>query len=215
MIQSIRIEPATLYLVPVVKGLVSEGEKVSQAYDEVLPDAIAVSISHEDLGGLRRREDYDRYEPSDLEIIYQAFLERFGEVRLPPPAYVRGLELSEEHGTTIIPVDMNEVLYTDTYCAMVRTGDMIRESFFTRRATRKSYDLSSPEAFVRSWDRRVNRAKGFQELERARENHMAETLRRLCGRYERILTVVECERSDGVVASLKVEGAGNQATSIK
>lgn len=215
MIGSIRIEPSTVFLLPVIKGLVSEIEKVSRAFDELVPDVIAVPISHEDLDGLRRREDYDKYEPSDLEIIYQAFLERFGEVRIPPPAYVRALELSEQHGTALIPVDMNEGLYTDTYCEKVRTGDMIRESFFTRRATAKRYDLSSPSAFVRSWDRRVNRPKGFQELERARERHMADALRRLCGRYERILALVECERYDGVVASLKVNGVGNDDKPIK
>lgn len=213
--RSIRIEAADISLLPVVKGLVSEEGAVSRSFDEVRPDVIAISISREDLEGLHRREDYDKYEPSDLEIIYQAFLESFGEVRIPPPAYVRALEISEERGTPIIPIDMNEELYTETYCQKVRTRDMIRESFFARRATGKTYDLSSPDAFARSWDARVNRARGFRELERAREAHMANALRRLSGRYSKILAVIECERLEGVVRTLEDGSAANQDTLIK
>ena len=213
--RSIRIEAADISLLPVVKGLVSEEGAVSRSFDEVRPDVIAISVSREDLEGLHRREDYEKYEPSDLEIIYQAFLESFGEVRIPPPAYVRALEISEERGTPIIPIDMNEELYTETYCQNVRTRDMIRESFFARRATGKSYDLSSPEAFARSWDARVNRARGFRELERAREVHMANALRRLSSRYSRILAVIECERLEGVARTLENGSAANQDTLIK
>ena len=213
--RSIRIEAADISLLPVVKGLVSEEGAVSRSFDEVRPDVIAISVSREDLEGLHRREDYEKYEPSDLEIIYQAFLESFGEVRIPPPAYVRALEISEERGTPIIPIDMNEELYTETYCQNVRTRDMIRESFFARRATGKSYDLSSPEAFARSWDARVNRARGFRELERAREAHMANALRRLSGKYSKILAVIECERLEGVARTLEDGSAANQDTLIK
>lgn len=213
--RSIRIEAADISLLPVVKGLVSEEGAVSRSFDEVRPDVIAISVSREDLEGLHRREDYEKYEPSDLEIIYQAFLESFGEVRIPPPAYVRALEISEERGTPIIPIDMNEELYTETYCQNVRTRDMIRESFFARRATGKTYDLSSPEAFARSWDARVNRARGFRELERAREAHMANALRRLSGKYSKILAVIECERLEGVVRTLEDGSAANQDTLIK
>jgi hypothetical protein len=213
--RSIRIEAADISLLPVVKGLVSEEGAVSRSFDEVRPDVIAISVSREDLEGLHRREDYEKYEPSDLEIIYQAFLESFGEVRIPPPAYVRALEISEERGTPIIPIDMNEELYTETYCQNVRTRDMIRESFFARRATGKTYDLSSPEAFARSWDARVNRARGFRELERAREAHMANALRRLSGKYSKILAVIECERLEGVARTLEDGSAANQDTLIK
>ena len=213
--RSIRIEAADLSLLPVVKGLVSEEGAVSQGFDEVRPDVIAISISREDLEGLYRRDDYDKYEPSDLEIIYQAFLESFGEVRIPPPAYVRALELSEEKGTPIIPIDMNEELYTETYCQNVRTRDMIRESFFARRATGKTFDLSGPDAFARSWDARVNKARGFRELERARELHMANALRRLCSKYTKIFAVIECERLDGVARVLGDGGAANQDMLIK
>jgi hypothetical protein len=201
--KSIRIESASLALLPVVKGLVSEGDAVVQAYEEFAPDVIAVSVSREELIGLRTREDYDKYEPSDLEIIYQAFLEKFGEMRIPPPAYVKALDISESRGTPIVPLDMNDEVYTEAYCDNVGTGDMIRESFFARQATGKKFDLSSPCAFARSWDARVNKAKGFRQLENEREKHMAAALRDLAKIYRNILAVVECERSEGVLRVLE------------
>lgn len=200
---TIEVGSSSVTVLPVVKGLVSEAEAVAEAFSDVRPDVIAVSISREELDGLRKREDYELYEPSDLEIIYQAFLEQFGEVRLPPPAWVRALELSEQNGTAILPLDMNDEMYTEAYCSKVSATDMIRESFFARRATGKKFDLSSPAAFCISWDRRVNRASGFRELEEAREEHMAGVLRNLGRRYRNILALVECERADGVLARLE------------
>ena len=207
--RTIEVEASRITVLPVVKGLVSEAESVSKAFSDVRPDAIGVSISREELDGLRKREDYDLYEPSDLEIIYQAFLERFGEVRLPPPAWVRALEISEKESKAIVPLDMNDQVYTEAYCDKVSTTDMIRESLFARRATGKRYDLSSAAAFAVSWDQRVN-FSGFRELEDAREGHMAGALTNLSRRYRSILAVIEVERCDGVLARLG-EGAGKSA----
>jgi hypothetical protein len=205
MMRTIELGTSRIALLPVVKGLVSEAEAVSAAFADFRPEAIAVSISREELDALRKREDYELYEPSDLEIIYQAFLERFGDVRIPPPAFVRAMELADLEGTAIVPLDMNDEVYTEVYCGKVRTSDMIRESFFAKRATGKQYDLTSPAAFAVSWDRRVNRA-GFRALEEAREEHMAKVLRVLAKRYRSVLAVIECERCEGIAAKLETGG---------
>jgi hypothetical protein len=199
----VRVGASAITFLPVVKGLVSEASAVSAAYDEVHPEVIALSVSREDLQGLRRPQDFDLYEPSDLEIIYQAILERFGEVRLPPPAYVRVVEIADRHGIAIIPVDMNDEVYTAAFCDLVRTRDMLREAMFARRATGKRYDLSDPCAFALSWDAQVNSSPGYRKLEEAREEHIAGALRDLSKLYRAVLAVVECERCDGVVARLE------------
>jgi chemotaxis response regulator CheB len=201
--KSIRIDSSSLTILPVVKGLASEADEVTKAFEELRPEVIALSISREEMAGLRNREDYDKYEPSDLEIIYQAFLETFGEVRLPPPAYVRALDISEKNGVPIIPLDMSDEVYTEAYCENVSTGDMIKESFFARRATGKKFDLSSPQAFAVSWDKRVNKAKGFQALEKAREKHIANALSNLSKKYKIALALIEVERADGVIELLE------------
>jgi len=199
--RTIELGTSRIAVLPVVKGLVSEADEVSNAFSEVRPEAIAVSISREELEALRNREDYDRYEPSDLEIIYQAFLERWGEVRIPPPACVRAMDIAEREGCLIVPLDMNDQVYTETYSDKVSTIDMIRESLFARRATGKRYDLSSAAAFAISWDQRVN-VSGFRELEDARERHMAGVLRTMSRRYRIVLAVIEVERCDGVLKLL-------------
>lgn len=198
MMRTVNVNGCTIHILPVVKGLVSEADAVAAAFDEVVPDVIALSVAREEITGLRKKEDYEKYEMSDLEETYAAFLETFGEVEIPPPCYVKCIELGDEKNAVLVPLDMNDELYSTVYCEKVRTGDMIRESFFARRATRKKYDLSSPQAFAIDWDRRVNRAKGFRELEEQREKHFEKVLRRLSLKYHNILAVIECERAEGV-----------------
>lgn len=202
MMRRLRVDGSEVTVLPVVKGLVSEEDTVAKAIAEVRPDAVAVSISKEELAALRNKDDYGRYELSDLEDTYAAFLETFGEVKVPPPCFVRCLDICTDGSVPILPLDMNDEVYTEAYCEHVGTGDMIKESFFSSRAGRKKYDLSSPQNFARDWDRRVNRSKGFRALELARERHMASVLRTLSSKYRNILAVVECERADGVGSSL-------------
>lgn len=211
----VKVNGSAVTILPVVKGLVSEEETVEKAIDEVGPDAVAVSISREELAALRNKDDYDKYELSDLEDTYAAFLELFGEVKVPPPCFVRSLDVCTVRTTPILPLDMNDEVYTEAYCQNVKATDMIRESFFSSRAGKKKYDLTSPHDFARSWDRRVNRAKGFQELEKARERHMASVLRNICTKYRNVLAVVECERAEGVEEVLISLPPETQDTEIK
>ena len=65
--RSVEINGSTVRILPVVKGLVSEGDEVEKAINEEDPDAIAISISKEELTALGTKADYDKYEPSDIE----------------------------------------------------------------------------------------------------------------------------------------------------
>jgi len=80
---------------------------------------------------------------------------------------------------------------------------MVRESFYTRSIKRRKYRIDSAEEFALDWDKKVNRAKGFRQLEQDREEHMAQTLRNMASKYERILAFVEYERSAGVARFLQ------------
>lgn len=197
-------------ILPVVKGLVAEGDEVAKAVKDLCPDVVALSISKEELSALRNKVNYEDYEMADLEEVYAAHLEAFGDVELPPPCFVSAVDACAGASIPVVPLDMNDEVFTEAYCSSVRTRDMIRESFFARRALKRKFDLSSPQAFARDWDEKVNKAKGFQELERQRERHMAEALSNLCRRYRRILAVIECERVPGVetvLAARDTQGA--------
>lgn len=74
-----------VFILPVIKGLKSETEKVKGAFDTVQPDKVAISLSQEEVEGLRNIPD--DYEPmlTRYEEIYAEGLSRFGEVAAPPP----------------------------------------------------------------------------------------------------------------------------------
>jgi hypothetical protein len=199
----IELNGCKIDILPVVKGLVSEGERVRHVIESACPEVVGLCISKEELEGLSRKEDYELYEMSYLEQVYQAHLEGFGKVILPPPCYVEAYDLCREKGIKMMPLDMNEELYSEMYCIKVGGIDLLRESYFSKRAYRMNFDHTSPEMFVCDWDRRVNRAKGFRELNREREEHIADCLRRLTDKNRTILALVECERAEGVCARLE------------
>ncbi len=206
--RNVSLNGATVCILPVVKGLLSEEDVVAEAMRTFNPDAVGISISREDLAGLRRKEDYDKYEPSVLEVAYGNCLAAFGKVRIPPPCYVRALDLCDEGGVHIVPIDMNEEEYSEAYCENVGALDLMKESFFSKGADRKKFDFSSPAEFAIDWDGKVNRSKGFKTLVRMRERHMAEALAGMTRKYRKILAVVECERAKGVEETLLESSQG-------
>jgi len=138
-----------------------------------------------------------------LEEVYSIYVESFGPVALPTPAYVKAMDLCEEKTIPILPLDMNDEEFTEAYCQRIGAMEIARESFFTRSIARKKFDISSPEAFALDWDRRINKARGFRELEIDRERCMANSLLNLTRKHSRILAIVEFERSEGVREQLK------------
>lgn len=192
--QKIKINGSQVFVLPVIKGLVSEAEKVRNAITEIKPVAIGISISKEELEGLRAYQG-EEIELSDLEEAYRLGLEEFGEVQLPPPCYLEALKVSDELGIPLIPIDMNEDLFSDRYCELIGGMELVKESFFTHRLAKKKFDMESAESFVIDYDRKVNGGKGISTLNREREGHMAMALRDLAPGHRDILCVVELERS--------------------
>jgi len=200
--REIRIDSSVAMILPVVKGLVSEEETVREAIELSSPEAVAVSISKEELAALAVEADYEKYELSELEEAYASGLKTFGEVRVPPPCFVEARSESARRGLPIFPLDMNDEMYTEAYCANVRTLEMLGSSRMAGRMSRKSFDVSGPHEFVKDWDSKVNR-KGFRKLEEAREAHMAKALRNLLTKHSTVLAIIETERADGVMAALR------------
>jgi hypothetical protein len=200
---SVRINGADVMVIGVLKGLVKEEEKVAKAIADYQPDAIGISTSKEELAALRAKELHSEYELSTLEKIYKIYMEHFGEVRLPTPAYLKAIELADAAHLPLIPLDLNDEEFTELYCRRIRGLDMVRESFYTRSIKRRKYKIGSAAEFALDWDKKVNRAKGFRQLERDREEHMALTLRNMSSKHKRILAIVEYERSGGVERSLQ------------
>lgn len=204
--QEIELNGSQVFVLPVIKGPISDGEKVRTAIMDIRPDAVGISISKEELEGLRAYQG-EEIELSDLEEAYKAGLSEFGEVQLPPPCYLEALKACDELGVPIIPIDMNEDLFSDRYCELVGGFELMKESFFSHRIARKRFNLESAEAFVLDYDRKVNGGRGLSALNAEREAHMARTAEEMAGGRSRVLLLLELERADGVKALL-TEGRG-------
>jgi hypothetical protein len=192
----------------VVKGLRSEAGKVKEAFDSFKPDKIAVSLSEEELDGLRNLpEDYEP-ELTRYEEIYAEGLSRFGEVSAPPPCYVAAVELADHYGVPIVPVDMDERSYTELYCALVDGTSLFRHSTRTWMVRRRRFSDRGPEEFVLAWDRAVNNLECFKRIERERAETMALGIEKACKGIGRLLAVIEFERMADVRLLLEKEREG-------
>lgn len=204
-LEKLKVDGCTIHILSVIKGLKSETEKVRKAFEETKPDVVAISLSREEVEGLKNMPDDYEPELSRYEEIYAEGLGRFGEVAAPPPCYVATLELAQHEGIPLIPVDMDEQSYTDLYCAVVPGTALFRHSTRTWLLKRRTFSDDSPEKFVLAWDRAVNNMEGFRLIERKRAQAMAKGIKEACQRSESVLAVIELERASDVIGILRKE----------
>jgi hypothetical protein len=200
-----QIGECTVHLLPVIKGLKSESESVKKAFDETHPDSVAISLSKEELEGLRNMPDDYEPELSRYEEIYAEGLSRFGEVAAPPPCYIAALELADHLKIPLVPVDLDERTYTDLYCAAIPGTTLFRHSTRTWLLKRRRFSDEGPEDFVRAWDKAVNGSGGFRIIETKRAEAMARGIKSACDGSKDILAIVELERADEVAHLLDGE----------
>jgi hypothetical protein len=162
---------------------------------------VGISISKEELEGLRSYNGED-IELSDLEEAYKAGLEEFGEVQMPPPCYIEAVKANDELGIPLIPLDMNEDLFSERYCELIGGMELLKESFFSHRIARKRFDMDSAESFVLDYDRKVNGGRGLTALNAEREVHMARAAEEMAAGRSAVLLLLELERAGGIEARL-------------
>ena len=197
-LEKLKVDGCTVHILGVIKGLKSETEKVRKAFERTKPDVVAISLSREEVEGLKNIPDDYEPELSRYEEIYAEGLGRFGEVAAPPPCYVATLELAQHEGIPLIPVDMDEQSYTDLYCAVVPGTALFRHSTRTWLLKRRTFSDDSPEKFVLAWDKAVNNMEGFRIIERKRAEIMAKGILGSCKTSKSLLAVIELERSNDV-----------------
>jgi len=136
-------------------------------------------------------------------MVYLHYLGKFGDTRVPAPAFSALVDGCSEMSKQVMPLDMDEESYSKIYCEMITTFELLGEGRLAKKAMRKEFDMSSAESFVVSWDEFVNRPKGFLKLARLREKYMANRIRMLARTSERMLAVVAHERINGIMSVLK------------
>ncbi len=191
-----------VHLQAVIRGLVAEGQAVRRAFQATRPMAVALSISEEELDGLRAQPDVEAEPSNTTEVVYVRELSRFGAVRKPPPCFVEALRLTHAQSLPLLPLDMDDVAYTEAYVESISGLEVLRDARHQRSLERLAFAFDSPEEFILEFDRRVNRLRGFQALEKRREEHMARRLHEVAQDHGEVLALVELERFAGVRRAL-------------
>jgi hypothetical protein len=213
--RTVRVAGCEVMLLPVIRGLVSEGVKVAKAFADFSPDCVALSISPEELKALREHDGkpLDSMCGTVEENVYESGLTGFGEVERPPRCFADALKAADGAKVRIVGVDLSEEDYTRAYVSLVSGWDFVRKALGRGSFERARFDRSSAEAFVLDWDRRLRKVKGYDRLEMRREAEITKGVVELAGRAKRLFAVVEVERAAGVLECLQNGAAGGAAES--
>ena len=199
----VRLGPASITILPVVRGLPSERSTVAEAIRATNPNVVAVSIGPEELETLRVYHG-GPLEPENFEEeIYVAGLSAWEEPVKPPPCFTAAVRIADKHGTRLEALDMDEVTYTENYVDSVSALEVVFQGRLERRLAKKRFDARTPQDFVLAWDAEVNGPPGFARLQGRREAFMAARLRQIAADVSSVLAIIEVERTRGVLAALR------------
>ncbi|MGM0510778.1 MAG: hypothetical protein ACQESD_06590 [Thermoplasmatota archaeon] len=197
----------TILMVGIVKGLVSEGDRIGKIVEEIDFDIGALPISREELKALEeytKEDDSEEYQLTTPEIAYARNLEKFGQVEIPPPSYISLLRYCQGNDKEIKGLDMDDEHYTMAYCEHVSGTNWLMQSFREKRLVKKKVDAKDPRKFALKWDRIINRLAGYKELEEHREEVIAKNLRRFSKKGV-LFAVIEFERLEGVIENFDLD----------
>ena len=194
-----------IFLIGAVRGLVSEGELVVEAIKDVKPNIIGLSISTESIQAMAEhlKTNTELPEPANFEEeMYIEGLSEFGEVIRPPPCFSEAWKLSQNNGTILKGLDMDDEHFSSAFCKYINSIEMIRQGRCNKKWARHGYVSETPQEFVLEWDNVINWLQGYKNLELARERWIAKGISKLSEKHEKVLAIVEFERFAGVKKAL-------------
>lgn len=199
--KKIEIEDSSIYILPVIHGLVEEGEKVKKAFDEIYPECIAIGISKEDIEAIKNYDN--KYEMPIQYEYYLMNLSHYGKVSLPPSDVKMAYDIADSKKIPLHPIDVDDDEYADLLIKNVSMISLIRHSRKIKKLRKKKFKAKNAEQFIHEWDEYMTSIKSFRKIEKAREKKMAESVKNLCKNFKKILVIVPMERYDGIVSILE------------
>ena len=201
---SLRIGDCDLDIIPIVKGLVSETEKVKEALSKKDYETAGVSWGIEEIEAVRRRDEITgENETNDLDVVYLYKLKTFGLVDMPDPAFTYVVDEFSKKGVSIIPLDMSDEEFAEAYCNEVSTFDFLKEGKIVSKAMKREFDNTSPEAFIMEWDALINEVKGYRKMNRVKEEFIANQIKDVAKYRKNALILVDYERFQGIMDILE------------
>ena len=203
---SIRIGDCDIDIIPIIKGLVSEKEKVIEALSKKDYETAGVSWGIEEIEAVRKREEITGdNETNDIDIIYLYKLKTFGDVDMPDPAFTYVVDEFSKKGVSVIPLDMADQEFAEAYCNEVSTLDFLRENKIVKKMMKREFTTSSPEEFMMEWDSLINEVKGYRKMNKVKERFVAEQIMDLAKYRKSALVLVEYERYEGILSIIRGE----------
>ena len=202
--RSLRIGNCELDIIPIIKGLISEEGKVAEALSAKDYEAAGVTWGIEEIEAVKRRGEIEGdNETNDLDVVYLYKLKTFGNVNMPDPAFTYLIDEFSKKGRSVIPLNMSDDEYAEAYCREVSTLDFLRENKIVKKAMKKEFDMSSPEAFIREWDSLISEIKGYRKMNEITEEFIAGQIKDVAKYRKNALLLVDYERFDGVMSLLE------------
>ncbi|MEM1514000.1 MAG: hypothetical protein QXW78_02815 [Candidatus Thermoplasmatota archaeon] len=197
----IEINGKKVYLLPVIRGLAGEGEKVKNLFYEINPDCIAITIADEDLKLVGKKIEATSM-PAEWQY-YLIHLSRYGEITIPSQDITVADEISKKENVPLIAVDMNDDEYMEKFVEYISLFSLIRYSRKIKRLAKKKFNAKNAEEFVVMWEKELTAIKSFKRLEEEREDTIVKKILDLCNKYEKLLVIVPFEKYESI--SIKLE----------
>ena len=189
-------------ILPVVSGLVTEADKVKEAYGRY--DAYAVTLGIEGVEAIKHRKEIpdENYEVSEIDIVYAERMSYWGEIQIPNPAFCELVDLCTADGVSVIPLDMCDEDFDTAYMECVSAFQFTNQHRIAKKGMKVKLDMSSPEATACAWDEFVSQNKGLRKLDRFREAYIAKEITSTAKFRRSLLVVMEVERVKGVTEAM-------------
>lgn len=198
---------ADLLLLAPVRGLVSEAPQVVSELAAFSPEAVGLGTSAEELRGLADYFVTAEAEPvvplSPNEFNEVRGLCRFGEVRVPNPAFLAAIRWAQERTLPVVALDPNEEQSATLFAENIGYVELVRRTVREHRVGRSPPATDSADAFAVAWDHEISRGRGSRRHAQLRDRHLATELRSLSAGRRRVAGLVDRERFEGVRSSLR------------
>ncbi|MEK6851226.1 MAG: hypothetical protein AABY30_01665, partial [Candidatus Thermoplasmatota archaeon] len=152
---------ARVAFLPVVRGLVPEGERVRRTIEELSPEAVALTVGREELETLIAYDGADHPPANWEEEVYVAGLEAWGPVKKPPPCFVEAVRAAKERGVPLRALDFNDEDYTEEYVNRIGTVDLLIHTRLEKKVAKHRWTATTPEEFVMEFDGLVNDPEAY------------------------------------------------------
>lgn len=207
----LRVGDCDVLLVGTVPGFVPDGDRVAQAFQAFLPDAVALGVPPEDLQTLAALAGADPKpvlpEPDEATARLLELIAPFGGTAVPSPDLERATMLARERGVPVAALDLDDVAHAQLYTKHVKFRHVVQSNSVKRRLLKDGVQGADAYAVAAAWDAAWTRPKGLRAVEAAREQTMAHRLREVAAGRERLLAVVPAVRLDAVVRLVRGAGA--------